>query len=180
MLDLQTLQKTQDWLKVRAAKAQTLDVKHAIEGLYAEITNKIHDVELRQNLEVKKKANYEEIVCRSCGHSKKRYRVTFASLHVRLAKILFQYCVDNKTHIVETGEIAKKMSHTDYGNFASLQRFGLMYYLKDNDGKKLRGQFGVPLKRLHKFLKNEWDVAEYFWRDEDEGTNEHSTNVLRI
>ena len=31
MLDLHTLQKTQDWLKVRAAKAQTLDAKHAIE-----------------------------------------------------------------------------------------------------------------------------------------------------
>jgi hypothetical protein len=174
MLDITTLKKTQDWLKVRAAKAQTLEVTHAIEGLYAEITNKIRDVELAQKLEVKKTDKYEETICPTCGHSKKRYKISFSGVQVRLAKILFQYCVDNKTYIVETGEIAKRMSHTDYGNFASLQRFGLMYYLKDENRKKQRGQFGVPLKRLHKFLKNEWDVAEYFWRDEDEGTNQHS------
>ena len=177
MLDLHTLKKTQDWLKVRAAKAQSPRVQAAIEELHDEIKDKIKDIEQArdaQKPEVKKTDKYEETICQTCGHSKKRYKISFSGVQVRLAKILFQYCVDNKTYIVETGEIAKRMSHTDYGNFASLQRFGLMYYLKDENGKKQRGQFGVPLKRLHKFLKNEWDVAEYFWRDEDEGTNQHS------
>lgn len=59
-----------------------------------------------------------------------------------------------------------------------MQRFGLMYILKDENGKRLRGQYGVPLKRLYQFLTNDWKVAEYFWRDEDEAENEHSENRL--
>ena len=175
MLDLHTLQKTQDWLKVRAAKAQTLDAKHAIEWLYAEITNKIHDVEKHQQLQ-----KVQEKTCPTCGHVSKRYKISFSSLHVKIAKILYEYCVRNKTHNVTKTELAPYLSHTDYGNFYILQRFGLIYFEKDEHGKKKKGVWGVPLKTLHKFLKNEWDVAEYFWRDEDKGTNEHSTNRIYL
>ena len=44
----------------------------------------------------------------------------------------------------------------------------------------MRGQWGVPLKTLHKFLKNEWKVAEYFWRDIEKGKNELSENRVLI
>lgn len=55
-----------------------------------------------------------------------------------------------------------------------------MYFIKDEDGKKKRGSWGVPLKRLYKFLKNETTVAEYFWRDKDESTNSLSEKRIYL
>lgn len=62
-------------------------------------------------------ATFEKKTCPCCGHVSKRYKVTFSTLHIRLAKMLFQYCTENKTNIVETGAIGKYMNHSDYGNF---------------------------------------------------------------
>ena len=52
-----------------------------------------------------------------------------------------------------------------------------MYFI-ERDGKRVRWEWGVPLKRLSQFLKNEWAVAEYFWRDKDESTNKMSENRI--
>lgn len=121
-----------------------------------------------------------EKTCSHCGYTSRKYKISFSGLHVRLARILFEYCVNNKTYIITKKEISHLMSHTDYGNFYILQRFGLMYFIKDEDGKKKRGSWGVPLKRLHKFLKNETTVAEYFWRDKDESTNSLSEKRIYL
>lgn len=77
--------------------------------------------------------------CPHCFHVSRRYKISFSSLHVRLARILYEYCVTNKTHIVTKKELAPFMTHTDYGNFYILQRFGLIYFEKDEDGKKQKG-----------------------------------------
>lgn len=68
------------------------------------------------------------------------------------------------------------LTHAEYSNVAYLQRFGILYFIRNEDGTKVRGTWGVALSRLHKFLKNEWQVAEYFVRDVDSKTNEMSEN----
>lgn len=116
----------------------------------------------------------EEKTCPHCGHVSRRYKISFSSLHVRLARIVFEYCVQNKTNAITKKEISHLLSHTDYGNFYILQRFGLLYYIEDDNGKRIKGSWGVALRRLRDFLDNKWKVAEYFWRDKDERSNSHS------
>lgn len=118
----------------------------------------------------------EEKICPHCGHVSRKYKISFSSLHVRLARIVFEYCVRTKTRTITKKEIAHLLSHTDYGNFYILQRFGLLYFIDDENGKRIKWTWGVPLYRLRDFLDNQWKVAEYFWRDKDEKSNAHSEN----
>jgi hypothetical protein len=54
------------------------------------------------------------------------------------------------------------LTHTDYGNFYSLQRFGLLYYLEDENGKRIKGgNWGVAVSRIYKFLQGDYKIAEY-------------------
>lgn len=56
----------------------------------------------------------EEKICPHCGHVSRRYKITFSSLHVRLARIVFEYCVNNKTNAITKKDIAHLLSHTEY------------------------------------------------------------------
>lgn len=182
MLDLHTLQKVENWLTVRSKQQEdqlknTSGFERELIAARWKILDEAKDEIIRKRLDIEKHQEFQKVqekTCPTCGHVSKRYKISFSSLHVKIAKILYEYCVKNKTHNVTKTELAPYLSHTDYGNFYILQRFGLIYFEKDENGKKKKGVWGVPLKTLHKFLKNEWKIAEYFWRDKDNGTNEMS------
>lgn len=111
--------------------------------------------------------------CPSCGHLHRSYRVQFSRLHLRLARIVFEHCVTHGVHEFRLAEI-KGLKHTDYTNLSFLQRFGLIYFLKDAEGRKIRSHWGVPLRRLAQFLRGEWAVAKWTRRDVDARENENA------
>lgn len=82
--------------------------------------------------------NILEETCPNCGHVSRKYKISFSGLYVRLARIVFDYCVTNNVYMITKKEIAPLLSHTDYGNFYMLQRFGLIYYAEDGDGKRIK------------------------------------------
>lgn len=123
---------------------------------------------------VKVTKNRIDKTCPHCGHTSRKYKRYFHGRDIAVCRKLFEVCVKNKTHLIDRSMLNNTLTHVEYSNFAYLQRFGLIYFIKDENGKNVRGEWGVALSRLHKFLKNEWKVAEYFWRDTDSGRNEMS------
>lgn len=89
------------------------------------------------------------------------YRIYFSPVHIAIIRKIFNYCVQNKTHVIHKRDI-EGLTHTDYGNFYSLQRFGLLYYLEDENGKRIKGgNWGVAVSRIYKFLQGDYKIAEY-------------------
>lgn len=65
------------------------------------------------------------------------YRVHFSTLHINIVRKVFRWCVDHKTHIIHKSDI-QDLTHTDYGNFYILQRFGLLYYMESSEGDRIK------------------------------------------
>lgn len=104
--------------------------------------------------------NEKRYHCSTCGVEHSVYRIYFSTMHLSILRKVYAYCVENKTHVIEKKEIPG-LTHTDYGNFYTLRRFGFLYWLED-DGKKVKGgHWGVAVSRIHDFLTWNWAVAEY-------------------
>lgn len=94
-------------------------------------------------------------------------------MHLQILRKVYAYCVENHTHTIEKSKIPG-LTHTDYGNFYVLRRFGLLYWIKSEDGKKVKGgHWGVCVGRIHDFLKGNGAVAEY---SEKNTASEHMEN----
>jgi hypothetical protein len=138
-----------------------------------------YDTDEKGRILLEKTASHELYKCTCCNHIGSRYKVTFNSMYSGMALKVFKHCIKTKSHLFDKGDIAG-LSHTEYGNFSILQRFGLLYFIKDDGGKKIRGKWGVPMKRLAKFIRGDTTVAAFFWRDSDEDTNELSDERITI
>lgn len=104
--------------------------------------------------------NEKRYHCSTCGVEHSVYRIYFSTMHLSILRKVYAHCIQNKTHIIEKKEIPG-LTHTDYGNFYMLRRFGFLYWLED-DGKKVKGgHWWVAVSRIHDFLTGVWAVAEY-------------------
>lgn len=119
--------------------------------------------------------------CTVCGVERTRYRVFFNQVLIGICYKILDYCVKNKTYKISKRDI-EGLSHTEYGNFCTLQRFGLLFYLKnEKTGRKIKGGYrGVPVTRMADFLQGKRKVAEYYRRDVVTGSNESSDNRIAI
>lgn len=76
-------------------------------------------------------------VCSYCNAKHSTHTITFSSFHLGLLTKIFN-------HVVSTGNYnfckddLPSLSHTEYGNFCQLQRFGLLFFQRDEEGKKLK------------------------------------------
>lgn len=117
--------------------------------------------------------NEKRYHCNTCGVEHSIYRIYFSSMHLQILRKVYAYCVENHTHTIEKSKIPG-LTHTDYGNFYVLRRFGLLYWIKSEDGKKVKGgHWGVCVGRIHDFLKGNGAVAEY---SEKNTASEHMEN----
>lgn len=102
--------------------------------------------------------------CQTCHVEHSVYRIYFSTMHLRILRKVFKYCVENKTHLIHKNDIPG-LTHTDYGNFYALRRFGLLYWFEE-DGKKVKGgKWGVAVTRIYRFLKGQYAIAEYSERN---------------
>lgn len=132
-------------------------------------------------LELKKaipeKKEVEDGHCESCGQKIIEYKLTFTALHLNILQKIFKHCVATKQHEFSKKEI--DLSHTDYGNFYVLQRFWLIYFKTDENGKRIKdGSWGVPMKRVSAFLRGDLYISEYFIRKR--GENIASDSKIRV
>ena len=97
---------------------------------------------------LEKTKNTEIRRCTCCGQNFSIYKTYFSSVHLRILIKVFKWAIANKKYEFQKKELQQVLSHTDYGNFCVLQRFGLIYHLKDEDGIILR-----KLKLLNTFKK---------------------------
>lgn len=108
------------------------------------------------------------------------YRIFFSPIHIAIIRKIFTYCIENKTHVIQKRNIPG-LTHTDYGNFYSLQRFGLLYYLEDENGKRIKGgNWGVAVSRIYKFLQGDYKIAEYSEKNTATKWQETSENRVSI
>ena len=181
MLDLLTLQKTRNWLKKRQEDLLSPtrpyieydQVKiHQLGELIQELEEKINAIQVEQSIRpaengvmlIKNTKAEKRYYCQTCHVEHSVYRIYFSTMHLRILQKVFKYCVDNKTHIIHKNDIPG-LTHTDYGNFYALRRFGLLYWLEE-DGKKIKGgHWGVAVTRIYRFLKGQYAIAEYSERN---------------
>lgn len=165
-MDLETLQKCENWLKIRASETPSDGgKKKLVQTLLQELRDKIADVEIAQ---------------RENGiKNHKVYRVHFSTVHLNILRKVFAYCVQNKTHIIEKSKIPG-LTHTDYWNFCFLQRFGFIYYLEEDGKRKKDGSWGVAVKRIYQFLTWSWKVAAYSERNTETSSNDASEERITI
>lgn len=118
--------------------------------------------------------------CPCCGSKISYYTVHFSKLHLDILTKIFKRAVKNKIHEFHKKEI-KDLSHTEYGNFYTLQRFWLLYFLKTKDWKKIKGWYwGLPIKRVYKFLNWKAQISEFYTRNTATGQNIPATNKIFI
>lgn len=118
--------------------------------------------------------------CPACGSKISVYKVYFSKMHVEILIKIFKWAVENKTHEFAKSEI-KGLTHTEYGNFYTLQRFWLLYFLKDKNGKRVKGWYwGIPIQRAYKFLQGQTKISEYYTRNTATGQNIASENKVFV
>lgn len=188
MLDLHTLEKVENWLKVRreqekkqfapvagVAFNRTIEIKvKLLDHLLQEFSAKIEDIRYRIDLEgggelgklikqkeTKTKTDY---ICPTCHAKRSIIRNYLSDSHVKILRKIFRHCLDIKSNKIQTRDI-KDLDHTDYCNIAQLQRFGFLYHIDGKENKKRDGRWGVAVGRIHDFLRGTWKVAEYSERD---------------
>lgn len=97
--------------------------------------------------------------------SNKPYTTHFSTLHVTILIKIFNHVVKTKNYLFNKKDIPN-LTHTQYGNFFTLQRFGLLFYPTDEDGKRIKGGYwGINLKRTHAFLRGDYKISKYYTRD---------------
>lgn len=122
--------------------------------------------------------NHIKYGCPACGNTYSVYKIHFSQIHLDILKKIFVWCAKNKVHEFHKREIPN-LSHTEYWNFCFLQRFGFLYFLKDTDGKKVKGGYwGMPMKRVYKFLNGEATCSKYFVRNTATGHNIQSEEKI--
>lgn len=183
MLDLLTLEKTRNWLKKRQddlikkrSNVGYLPITqgkiHQLGELIEELEEKIHAIRVEQSIRpaengvmlVKDTKAEKRYYCQTCHVEHSVYRIYFSTMHLQILRKVFKYCVENKTHIIHKNNIPG-LTHTEYGNFYALRRFGLLYWFEE-DGKKVKGgTWGVAVTRIYKFLKGQYAISEYSERN---------------
>jgi hypothetical protein len=95
----------------------------------------------------------------------KPYTVHFSSLHVSILIKIFNEVVKTGRHEFKKKDIPN-LTHTEYGNFFTLQRFGLLYFPTDGEGKRIKGgSWGMDRKRVYDFLNGDFKISKYYVRD---------------
>lgn len=116
--------------------------------------------------------------CPCCTGTWTIYKIHFSTHHVRILEKIFKHCVKYKTHEIDKNTIAD-LTASDYTNFCHLQRFGFIYWIRDEYGVKQKGgKWGVAVKRIRQFLGGEWAVAEY--TEKDTRTKEQRSSKERV
>ena len=122
-------------------------------------------------VKIEENASCTKYGCPACGNKYSLYKMEFSSVHLDIMKKIFKFCIENRVHEFHKKEIPG-LSHTEYGNFCFLQRFGFLYFLKDTKGKRVKGGYwGMPVSRVYKFLKGEATCSKYFVRNTATGEN---------
>lgn len=123
-----------------------------------------------------KKAN----ICSFCGALHNKHVVKFSRFHLNLLVKIFNYVVKTGNYRFSKKDILG-LSHTEYGNFYQLQRFWLLFFPTDDNGKKLKGgEWGMPLKRVAGFLRGDIFISEYYVRDKQKKHNVSSETKIRV
>lgn len=180
MLDLLTLQKTKNWLIKRhddiplTGGAESIQYQNAVSSrhllfdLIEELDQKIKAIEVEHTIRppvngvmvVKDTKAEKRYYCQTCHVEHSIYRIYFSTMHLQILRKVFKHCIENNVYQIHKKDIPG-LTHTDYGNFYALRRFGLLYWLEE-DGKKVKGgHWGVPVGLVRKFLMGNWAVAEY-------------------
>lgn len=185
MLDTKTLNATIKWLVSKQENTPSDGgKKKLIQNLIYELQAKTQDIETaaeitqpthEEILELVKDTKTQTIYkCKFCGVQQKIYKLYFSTVHAKIAAKIFKYCVENKTHVFNKKDL--DLTHTEYGNFPFLKRFGLIYKEKPETGKT----YGAPVRRLKEFFEGKWAVAEYSVKDTKSKTQEVSESRVFI
>lgn len=165
---------------IDAIKLEDLS-KLTVENVLEDIREQIQEMKAaNEPVQIKDTANLKVYRCPACGQDYKLYKTFFTTIQVKLLKKIFAYCVQNKTHEIQKKDLPS-LSRTEYGNFYTLQRFGMIYFLKDENGKRIKGgSWGIPLKRVAAFLQGEGKVAKYYLRNTATKQNTSSDEKVSI
>lgn len=118
-------------------------------------------------------------ICSFCGALHNTHVVRFSRFHLDLLVKIFNHAVKNKTNIFQKKDL--NLSRTEYGNFFQLQRFWLIYFNTDENGKRKKdGTWGIPLKRVANFLNGGGYVSEFYIRDKQAKKNIPSENKITV
>lgn len=119
--------------------------------------------------------------CSCCGVTHKQYKVFFTNIHLSILIKIFKWSVEHRNIEFKKSELKKILNHTDYGNFYTLQRFWLIYFLRDKEtGRKIKWSWGVNLKRIYNFLNWDYKIAQFYRRNTATKTNisSRTENIL--
>lgn len=119
-------------------------------------------------------------ICSFCGAIHSTHVIKFSRFHLRLLTKIFN-------HVIKTGDykFSKKdlpdLSRAEYGSLYQLQRFWLLFFLTDENGKKLKGgDWGVPMKRVAGFLRGDVFISQFYLRDKQAKKNTPSEGKIRV
>lgn len=80
------------------------------------------------------------------------YTVTFSTVHLGILIKVFNYAVLTGSYYFQKSDLPN-LTRTEYGTLFTLQRFGLLFFKEDDEGKRVKGgEWGIPLKRVYAFL----------------------------
>lgn len=95
----------------------------------------------------------------------KPHKVHFAGVHLGILIKVFNHVVHSGSNEFKKSDLPN-LTRAEYGNFYMLQRFGLLYFPLDDDGKRKKGgHWGIDRKRVYDFLNGDFKIAEYYIRD---------------
>lgn len=100
-----------------------------LHGIIRELQSNIHisQKDTTEHIEeIIKDTNRETVFrCRFCGSEHRVYKLYFSISHLEILKKIYIYCINNKTNTFNKKDL--DLTHTEYGNFPFLKRFGLIY-----------------------------------------------------
>lgn len=119
-------------------------------------------------------------ICSFCGALHNTHTIHFSRFHLNLLIKIFNFVVTTGNYRFNKKDI-KWLSHTEYGNFYQLQRFWLLFFPTDEEGKKVKGWYwGMPLKRVAGFLRGDVFISQFYVRDKQKKQNISSEWKIRV
>ena len=104
--------------------------------------------------------------CSCCWITHKQYKVYFTSLHLSILIKIFKWAVQKRQNEFLKSDLKNVLNHTDYGNLYTLQRFWLIYFIKDPETwRNIKGSWGINLKRAYDFLNWKFEIAQFYRRN---------------
>jgi len=108
------------------------------------------------------------------------YTVTFSTVHLGILIKVFNHVVQTGSYYFKKSDLPN-LTRTEYGNLFTLQRFGLLFFTEDEEGKRVKGgEWGIPLKRVYAFLNGNATISKYYTRDKLIGKNFPSEEQVSV